>query len=117
MTNHLNAPSRYLPSILGFLAMCVTIAVATTVHAQEDELPDLEPIMDGVAKIRGLEFKQSVTAEKQSLEDFKEYLIRDLEQAFPEDQFGDNQLQHRVTEKFESLVVLTRRTAVRQGAG
>jgi len=73
---------------------CASIAAllaGSPAIAQEDggsedaSLPDLSGIKEQLVDIRGLEFKQPVPAEKQSLEDFRAYVKEDLELYFPEE--------------------------------
>ncbi len=52
-------------------------------------LPDLKPIMEKVAEIYGLPFKQDVPAEEQSQEDFRAFLKAEIEKEYAEGGFED----------------------------
>lgn len=49
----------------------------------EGDLPNLSEIQKDIEAIRGLQFKHDVPAERQSIEEFREVVDRDLDQMFP----------------------------------
>lgn len=76
--------------LAAFLAWSpATIALAQDDAVGEDGLPDLTEIKATLEKIRGLRFLRDVPAERQSVEDFKAYLTRDLDKTYPPEKFAD----------------------------
>lgn len=56
---------------------------------QTEKLPDLAPIKRELEQIRGLQFLANVPAQRQSTEDFKAHLLREMEASMPADRFAD----------------------------
>lgn len=69
------------------LAAAIITAGATVCLGQDQsggpEFPPLDPIMDSVAKLRGLDFKRPVPAETQDQEGWGAYLAVEIEKAYP----------------------------------
>jgi hypothetical protein len=74
---------RTVRGVLAALALAVPNVALAAAEDDAPALPDLAPIQAQVAAIRGLEFKQDVPAEEQSLEDFAAFVDGELKKAFP----------------------------------
>lgn len=78
------------PVLAAFLAWSpASTAFAQDDAVRQDGLPDLTEIKASLEKIRGLPFKREVPAERQSVEDFKAYLMKDLDKTYPPEKFAD----------------------------
>jgi hypothetical protein len=80
---------RVVRSIAFIVAAVPAAAAFAQQEAATDELPDLTEITRQVAEIRGLEFKRPVPSERQTIEGFREYMLKDLEGQFPEGMFDN----------------------------
>ncbi|MEM7230393.1 MAG: hypothetical protein AAF432_16425 [Planctomycetota bacterium] len=88
INRHLMLPAVAAALVTGMAHAQTTTAPTTAPEAESEtkvELPDLTEIITTLEELRGLNFVKEVPAEQQSLDDFDAYIVKSIDEMFPED--------------------------------